>query len=205
MTIKQIKKAIEENISNSILTFEGFNSKRDTELKNELLHALKDKYSRPKDTDKKRIDRAGKTKEAEAYLQRGIHPVDNGKYVRRLVLEELDHFCDRYAPLVPKQYISYQRSAFFGKDNSNFRLTFDRQITARREDLSLSSGNYGIQLIRPDQRLMEIKVTDSIPKWLSDALSELNIYKTSFSKYGTAYKQFIQSKIEEDRSVMIYA
>ena len=68
MTIKQIKKAIEENISNSILTFEGFNSKRDTELKNELLHALKDKYSRPKDTDKKRIDRAGKTKEAEAYF-----------------------------------------------------------------------------------------------------------------------------------------
>ena len=68
MTIKQIKKAIEENISNSILTFDGFNSKRDTELKNELLHALKDKYSRPKDTDKKRIDRAGKTKEAEAYF-----------------------------------------------------------------------------------------------------------------------------------------
>ena len=52
---------------------------------------------------------------------------------------------------------------------------------------------------------MEIKVTDSIPKWLSDALSELNIYKTSFSKYGTAYKQYIRSKIEDDRSVMIYA
>ena len=39
-------------------------------------------------------------KEAEAYLQRGIHLVDNGKYVRRMVLEELDHFCGRYAPLV---------------------------------------------------------------------------------------------------------
>ena len=126
------------------------------------------------------------------------------KFLQMQVLKELDVFLNNYA-VSPKQYISYQRSAFFGKDNSDFRLTFDRQITARREDISLASGNYGSQIIRPDQRLMEIKVTDSIPKWLSDALSELNIYKTSFSKYGTAYKQYIRSKIEEDRSVMIYA
>ena len=141
--------------------------------------------------------------QAIAYIETRVKP-QSDKFLQMQVLKELDVFLNNY-PLSPKQYISYQRSAFFGKDNSNFRLTFDRQITARREDLSLSSGNYGIQLIRPDQRLMEIKVTDSIPKWLSDALSELNIYKTSFSKYGTAYKQFIQSKIEEDRSVMIYA
>ena len=68
MTIKQIKKAIEENISNSILTFEGFNSKRNTEHKNEHLHALKDKYSRHKDSAKKRIKKKKKTKEAEAYF-----------------------------------------------------------------------------------------------------------------------------------------
>ena len=141
--------------------------------------------------------------QAIAYIETRVKP-QSDKFLQIQVLKELDVFLNNY-PVSPKQYISYQRSAFFGKDNSNFRLTFDRHITARREDLSLSSDNYGIQLIRPDQRLMEIKVTDSIPTWLSDALSELNIYKTSFSKYGTAYKQFIQSKIEEDRSVMIYS
>ena len=91
-------------------------------------------------------------KEAEAYLQRGIHPVDNGKYVRRLVLEELDHFCDRYAPLVPKQYISYQRAAFFGKDDPNFRLTFDRQLTQRRTNLNLSSCEF-IKSVFPSMEL----------------------------------------------------
>lgn len=141
--------------------------------------------------------------QANAYIQTRVKP-QSEKFLQMQVLKELDVFLNNYA-VSPKQYISYQRSAFFGKDNSDFRLTFDRQITARREDISLASGNYGSQIIRPDQRLMEIKVTDSIPKWLSDALSELNIYKTSFSKYGTAYKQYIRSKIEEDRSVMIYA
>lgn len=67
MTIKQIRKAIEQNTL-SIFTFEGFNSERDTALKNELLHTLKEKYSRPRDTDEKRIIRAGKTREAEAYF-----------------------------------------------------------------------------------------------------------------------------------------
>lgn len=141
--------------------------------------------------------------QANAYIQTRVKP-QSEKFLQMQVLKELDVFLNNYA-VSPKQYISYQRSAFFGKDNSDFRLTFDRQITARREDISLASGNYGSQIIRPDQRLMEIKVTDSIPKWLSDALSELSIYKTSFSKYGTAYKQYIRSKIEEDRSVMIYA
>ena len=141
--------------------------------------------------------------QANAYIQTRVKP-QSEKFLQMQVLKELDVFLNNYA-VSPKQYISYQRSAFFGKDNSDFRLTFDRQITARREDISLASGNYGSQIIRPDQRLMEIKVTDSIPKWLSDALSELNIYKTSFSKYGTAYKQYIRSKIEGDRSVMIYA
>ncbi len=67
MTIKQIKKAIAEN-NLSIFDFTGFNSKRDTELKNELLRTLREKYSRPRDTDDKRIQRAGKTNEAKAYF-----------------------------------------------------------------------------------------------------------------------------------------
>jgi hypothetical protein len=95
--------------------------------------------------------------------------------------------------------------AFFGKDDKDFRLTFDRNITDRRYDLSLSKECYGRQIIRPDQRLMEIKITDSIPMWLSEALSELGIYKTSFSKYGKAYQNFIKDKTNQERGVNIYA
>ena len=38
---------------------------------------------------------------------------------------------------------------------------------------------------------MEIKCSGGIPLWMVDVLSEEHIYKTSFSKYGTAYETVI--------------
>jgi hypothetical protein len=78
-------------------------------------------------------------------------------------------------------------------------LTFDRQLTGRRDDLSLSAESYGDLLIGENQRLMEVKILDSMPMWLADCLADLHIYKTSFSKYGTAYKNYIKNKIEYRR------
>lgn len=115
------------------------------------------------------------------------------KYITGQVFTELDAFLAHY-PVAPKQYISYQREAFFGKDNKDFRLTFDRKITDRRYDLHLSQESYGNYIIGADQRLMEVKVSDSMPDWLVNKLSELKIYKTSFSKYGRAYTNYVQEQ-----------
>ncbi len=142
-------------------------------------------------------------KEAEIYLKTGIRPITS-KYLDNQVLDEIDVFRKSY-PIAPAQYISYQRMAFFGKDNKDFRLTFDRNITDRRYDLSLGKESYGRQIIQADQRLMEIKITDSIPLWLSEALSQLGIYKTSFSKYGRAYRSFVKDNILNEKGVNIYA
>ena len=94
--------------------------------------------------------------------------------------------------------------AFFGKDDKDFRLTLDRNITERTYDLTLAKESYGKQIIRPDQRLMEIKIANSIPLWLSEALSDLGIYKTSFSKYGRAYQLHVKEKADQEKGV-IYA
>ncbi len=142
-------------------------------------------------------------RQAEIYLKTGIRP-QTDKYLDNQVLDEIDVFRKNYK-IAPAQYISYQRMAFFGKDNKDFRLTFDRNITDRRFDVSLGKESYGRQIIRADQRLMEIKITDSIPLWLSEALSRLGIYKTSFSKYGRAYKHFVSEKITNEKGVTIYA
>jgi len=143
-------------------------------------------------------------REAELYVQTRVKP-QSDKFIQQQVFKELDVFLNNY-PVSPRQYISYQRSAFFGKDNGDFRLTFDRQITARREDISLAKESYGTQIILPDQRLMEVKVTDSIPRWLADEFSRLRIYKTSFSKYGRAYLKYVREQIEEkDRRMNQYA
>jgi hypothetical protein len=38
---------------------------------------------------------------------------------------------------------------------------------------------------------MEIKCSGGIPLWMTEVLSKEKIYKTSFSKYGIAYKTLI--------------
>ncbi|MCR5717712.1 MAG: polyphosphate polymerase domain-containing protein [Oscillospiraceae bacterium] len=132
--------------------------------------------------------------ESDAYLLQRQKPAELTKYLQKQIFSELDVFLDSY-PILPKQYISYQRSAFFGKDDPDFRLTFDRNITERRYDLSLAEPSYGAQIIAPNQRLMEVKIADAMPLWLSQKLAELKIYKISFSKYGRAYQRYIHHKL----------
>ncbi len=139
--------------------------------------------------------------ESEDYIRHRKKPLNLEKYVQRQIFEELDVFLDSY-PIAPKQYISYQRSAWFGKDDGNFRLTFDRQITERRYDLDLGLDSYGAQIISPNRRLMEVKI-QSMPLWLSHALSDLKIYKISFSKYGTAYKRFAKNQLYDENRLGI--
>jgi len=133
--------------------------------------------------------------ESEEYFRSRQKPPTD-KYITEQVFRELDVFLDMYS-VSPKQYISYQREAFFGKDDSDFRLTFDRKITERRYDLSLSHESYGNQIIGTNQRLMEVKVGHAVPEWLIEKLSELGIYKISFSKYGRAYENFVKAGIAE--------
>ena len=47
---------------------------------------------------------------------------------------------------------------------------------------------------------MEVKVGNAVPEWLIEKLSELEIYKTSFSKYGKAYENFVKSGIIERKN-----
>jgi hypothetical protein len=46
--------------------------------------------------------------------------------------------------------------------------------------------------------LMEIKCFGGIPLWMAHFLSEEHIYKTSYSKYGTAYQTLIYPNIKGD-------
>ena len=135
--------------------------------------------------------------ESQEYLETGRKP-QSDKYIQNQVFKELDAFLEHY-PVSPKQYISYQREAFFGKDNKDFRLTFDRKLTERRYDLSLECRSYGNYIIEADQRIMEVKISDSMPDWLLHKLSELGIYKTSFSKYGRAYMSYIREQASKSR------
>jgi hypothetical protein len=104
---------------------------------------------------------------------------------------EIGYCFERYKGLAPRVFLSYERQAFFGKDNEDFRMTFDKNIIWRDYDLSLCKGVYGNSVLRENQVLLEVKIADALPLWLVKFFSEHKIYKSSFSKYGAAYCQMI--------------
>lgn len=105
--------------------------------------------------------------------------------------EEIRYFRDFYGDLRPTAFLSYEREAFYSLDGSDFRVTFDENILARDTDLSLCSQVYGTPILPTELTLLELKAPGAIPLWLTDFLTKNKIYKTSFSKYGTAYQSLL--------------
>lgn len=101
---------------------------------------------------------------------------------------EIDYFRGFYEGLAPKMFISYEREAFYDTDDDSFRVTFDRHILWRTDDLSLTKGAYGREVLSAGYSLMELKVGAALPLWMVSVLSRHRIYQTSFSKYGKAYQ-----------------
>ena len=101
---------------------------------------------------------------------------------------EIQYFLDYYKDLMPAVFLSYEREAWYALDGGGFRVTFDENILYRREDFSLGSEIYGTPLIGDHETLMEIKTSGGIPLWMGQALTRNHLYKTSFSKYGSAYR-----------------
>ena len=113
------------------------------------------------------------------------------------ISREIDYFRDFYGSLRPTVFLSYERYAYYAKDGSDFRVTFDDRILCRETELSLTAPIYGAPLLPEDMVLMEIKCSGGIPLWMTQLLSRERIYKTSFSKYGTAYRTLIYPKLKE--------
>lgn len=107
------------------------------------------------------------------------------------ISREIDYFMEIYGRLSPTVFLSYEREAYFDTGGGDFRVTFDGNILARREDVSLTSRVYGTPLLDEGQALMELKCSGGIPLWMTRLLSSEHIYKTSFSKYGRAYEALI--------------
>lgn len=136
---------------------------------------------------KRRIDLP--ENEAENYLYKNA-PLKKPNQISK----EIDYFRKLYQDIEPSVFISYHRNAYASKTDVNFRMTFDENILYRDYDLNLKYGIYGENIIPKNMILLEIKTGYGIPQWLLSFLSEEKIFKTSFSKYGNAYTDFILPK-----------
>ena len=104
--------------------------------------------------------------------------------------KEINYALSYYGELQPSIFIGCQRISFTGVDDKDLRITFDKDICYRMNDLSLKRTDADKKLT--DQTVMELKIRDAMPLWLSDILDEVKAYPRGFSKVGNAYIKELQ-------------
>lgn len=117
---------------------------------------------------------------------------DKSFFTDAQIEKEINSMIDNYKTLIPAMVIIYDRTAYRGIEDPDFRITFDRDIKWRDTDLDISKGAYGTNLLKKGERLMEIKIAGAMPIEIARILSELKIYKSSYSKYGSGYLQLLE-------------
>ena len=120
------------------------------------------------------------------------------------ISREIDYFMKHYEYPKPAMFLSYEREAYYEREGGDFRITFDDNILCRQTDISLCAEAYGYPILPEGRVLMEIKCPGAIPLWMVKILSEERIYKTPFSKYGTAYLKTVLPKLLEKNSKETY-
>jgi hypothetical protein len=135
--------------------------------------------------------------EAMAYLNHGVpHHVHNN------TAEEID-FLKNYYQVEPKTLILYDRTCFSSVSEADVRITFDANIRARIDDISLTERG-DEQLLIGEDAVMEIKAMNRYPMWLVEILSRRKLYRQSFSKYGMIYRNSANELCQKDTPAYIY-
>lgn len=114
--------------------------------------------------------------------------INNGVKIDKQIFNEIDYYI-KYYNLIPKIYIAYDRNSYIGKNDKTLRITFDSNLRSRRNNLCFGNEDGMQKYFDDNMYIMEIKTNNSMPLWLVNVLSSMNIMPTSFSKYGKIYEK----------------
>lgn len=128
-----------------------------------------------------------KLKELEPFVNDGVMPKTKN-YLSAQVAKELKYYLDKNK-VHPALYVQYDRLALFGKEDKNFRMTFDRNVRTRRKNFVFGESDEDELLLPNGEYIMEIKILGAMPLWLTRILSENGLFSRGFSKYGVRYKR----------------
>lgn len=106
------------------------------------------------------------------------------------VLEEIETMV-RQNMLRPITVVGYVREAFFGRDeDSGLRVTIDSRIRGRDRDLDLRWHGENRYIIPPHLSVVEMKVNERVPYWLTELIARHNISLIRVSKYCQSVERF---------------
>ena len=98
-------------------------------------------------------------------------------------LEEIEAFLWQY-DLQPACVVRYERQAFIGTDyDLGLRVTFDTSLSYRTRQLVLHEEADNLPILPTDNVVMEIKVNERIPYWLTELIAAYNLNMIRMSKY----------------------
>ena len=99
------------------------------------------------------------------------------------VLDEVASMLWQYH-LSPASVVRYARQALIGTEyDIGLRVTFDTDLSYRSDPLELNGETSGLQLFPPDWTVVEIKVNERIPYWLTELVAVHNLQLVRVSKY----------------------
>jgi len=101
-------------------------------------------------------------------------------------LGELQKICFEYhlRQLHPVVKISYRREPLQGLFDNKLRITFDYDVKASMANrFSTQPTKNEVFILSPFCYLVEIKMSDAIPTWLSRAIEAFDLRVTAYSKY----------------------
>ena len=134
---------------------------------------------------KKKLDGIVYKRRTKGISSELINNINECEFSDPQVGNEIRYALRYYGKMRPAVYIGCNRTSYVSNEDQNLRITFDRDIRYRMKKLSLRSSEYDKPVT--DKIVMELKVKDAMPLWLTGILDEVKAYPRGFSKVGTAF------------------
>ena len=101
----------------------------------------------------------------------------------RALIEEIYAFLWQ-RNLLPMSLVRYERQAFVGTAHDRgLRVTFDTSLSFQARQLRLHEEPSGLPMLPANRVVMEIKVNERIPVWLTELIAAHNLQRVGMSKY----------------------
>ncbi|NUM80334.1 polyphosphate polymerase domain-containing protein [bacterium] len=138
---------------------------------------------------KQRVDRVTQKRRVILPYGEALRLCNRRQYPEQVAAEDEAVVNEIYAylwqyNLRPVSIVRYERQAFIGTNyDLGLRVTFDGALNYQVHRLRLEEVTSSLPMISPDRTVMEVKVNERIPYWLTEMIAAHNLKMIRISKY----------------------